>query len=48
MNQEPQIASNTAIKSPGDFIYKQEPESDIICMLCEGSHGNNTQCQRND
>lgn len=28
--------------------YKIEPEEDIVCILCEGQHGNNSQCQRND
>lgn len=26
----------------------QLKETDIICPMCEGSHGNNTNCQRND
>jgi hypothetical protein len=30
------------------LIYENEIEEDIVCPLCEGSHGNNSQCQRND
>lgn len=26
-------------------LYKPKAEKDIICILCEGSHGNNTLCQ---
>lgn len=27
--------------------YEQTEEQVIVCTLCEGSHGNNTECQRN-
>lgn len=27
-----------------DFIEKQQ-EEEIVCILCEGKHGNNTLCQ---
>lgn len=33
------------------FLYMgfdTEVAPDSVCVLCEGSHGNNTQCQRND
>jgi hypothetical protein len=23
-------------------------EEDVVCFLCEGQHGNNSNCQRND
>ncbi len=26
-------------------VYKPKAEEAIVCILCEGSHGNNTLCQ---
>jgi hypothetical protein len=31
------------------YIYEEEQASqEVVCILCEGMHGNNSQCQRND
>ena len=30
-----------------DTVQIQD-ESEIVCVMCEGVHGNNTNCQRND
>jgi hypothetical protein len=30
------------------YLYERKSEKDIVCQLCEGQHGNNTNCQRND
>jgi hypothetical protein len=27
------------------YLYELKEEKDTICILCEGSHGNNTLCQ---
>lgn len=27
------------------YLYELNQENDTICLLCDGSHGNNTLCQ---
>jgi hypothetical protein len=34
-----------ALSIDQSFVETQEDASTIICILCDGSHGNNTMCQ---
>jgi hypothetical protein len=27
---------------------EKQANQEVVCILCEGTHGNNTNCQRND
>jgi hypothetical protein len=30
------------------YIYKEgQVNQELVCILCEGTHGNNSDCQRN-
>ncbi len=44
--QQKLIDAGIYIEEPGPN-YDYEIESAIVCLLCEGSHGVNTDCQRN-
>jgi hypothetical protein len=30
------------------YLFERKNGTEVICPLCEGSHGNNSNCQRND
>ena len=39
------IARNDQLLS---YLYEVDYQQDKMCALCQGRHGNNTDCQRND
>lgn len=30
------------------YLEETQADQEVVCVLCEGQHGNNTNCQRND